>query len=61
MGRPTISHGESCIKGGIGAEMSRSDVYATHQAHVDLARVEEGEARAADGGMDTWLSGSHVD
>lgn len=38
-GRPAISHGESCIKGGISAETSLSDGDATHQAHVDWAGV----------------------
>lgn len=53
-GRPAISHGESRMKGGIGAEMRASDANATHQAHVDLACVEEAEPEeAADVGMDT--------
>lgn len=60
-GRPTIRHGESRIKGGIGVEMRASDANATHRAHVDLACVEEGEVQAAGGGMDTSLGGSHVD
>lgn len=53
-GRPAISHEESRIKGGIGAEMRASDANATHRAHDGLASVEEGEPEeAADTGMDT--------
>lgn len=57
-GRPAISHGESRIKGGIGAGKRASDANATHRAHVDLAGVEEGEPEEeeeeeAGAGMDT--------
>lgn len=60
-GRPAISHGESRIKGGLGIEMRARDAKATHRARVDLACVEEGGLRAADGGVDTSHGGGHVD
>lgn len=61
MGRPAISHGgepheRRARRGNEGEGRERNTL-----ARVDLARVEEGGLRAADGGADTSRGGSHVD